>query len=472
MASVANRFAIQVAIASDLANIFEALKPNDIRKVRSDELTANEIAKLNNKIVGNSFACFVQCTRENLEALAGIRLCTEQEAPQVTIGGKGYVFDRNKQNRPLQTSRVLPVTKEGTYSNLVARGLWGSLAGVLLFTDEGQIASAQHSIAGFLGALDNGQDLESLFVLCVFGLPPQYRDFSDKGRARNKTQDSFIDENLFGDDILELYQAEQTPPGKEKEKERIELIKLHSKIASNVLARSTGKDISRTGDKLTWANEKAFASRFENPTDLQVLSIKLWEACKSQSGKADRLWCKELFAPSVVGACLILASNSQDKIEAKIALEVTRGQEETPEDFAQRKLETRQAFLAQDSKLEIDWSLVDTVLSLLEQTSDNAGPLVDTFKDLLKRKADDKKSADNKDYLYNPTSKPAISACVQLVKNIGGKESFGDAEALESSVWTTYRKDAKTGAYPSTYRYFGGLDCGFINQRKGKAKDE
>jgi len=464
MASV-NRFAIQVAIAQDLVEIFSSLKPNNVRKVRSDELTSAEIASLNQKIVGNAFSCFVQCTRENLEALAGIRACTESEAPQVTIGGKGYVFDRNKQNRPLQTSRVLPVTKEGTYSNLVARGLWGSLAGVLLFTDEGQIASAQHSIAGFLGALDNGQELESLFVLCVFGLPPQYRDFSDKGRARNKTQDSFIDENLFPDEILSTYQAEQTPPGREKEKERIELIKLHSKIASNVLARAGGKDISKTGDKLSWANEKAFASRFESPEDLQVLCVKIWEACKSQSGKADRVWCKELFAPSIVGACLVLASNSQEVIEAKIAESITRGQDESPEEFAERKLQARQALLAQDSKLAINWDLVSLVLSNLEQTSDNAGPMVEVFADLLKRIASDKKSSDNKDYLYVPTSKPAMSACVELVKNI-------QASDYASSVWTTYRKDAKTEAYSPIYRCFGGLDCGYINQRKSKAKDE
>lgn len=464
MASV-EKFAIRQAIAQDLQEIFGALVPNDIRKVRSDELTAQEIASLNRKIVGNAFSCFVQCTRENLEALAGIRLCEESEAPQVTIGGKGYVFDRNRQNRPLQTSRVLPVTKEGTYSNLVARGLWGTLAGVLLFTDEGQIASAQHSIAGFLGALDNGQELESLFVLCVFGLPPQYRDFSDKGRARNKTQDSFIDESLFSDELLASLQAEQTPPGKEKEKERIELIKLHSKLAANVIARAGGKDISRTGDKLSWASEKAFACRFESPQDLQVLCVKLWEACKSQSGKADRVWTKELFAPSIVGACLVLASNSQEVIESKIAQEVTRGQDESPEEYAERKLQARQALLAQDSKLAIDWVLVDQVLGALEQTSDNAGPLVDVFADLLKRKADDKKTADNKEYLYNPTSKPAMSACVELVKNI----QAGD---FSSSVWTSYRKDAKTGTYSPVYRNFGGLDCGYVNQRKSKEKSD
>ena len=465
MAQVAN-FSIRQAIASDIQAIFQALKPNQVRKVRSEELTAEEVSELNQKTVGNSFACFVQATRENLEALASIRPVQEGEAPQVTIAGKGYVFERNKQNRPLSESRVLPVTKPGTYSNQAARGLWGTMAGVLLFTDEGQIASAQHTIAGFLGALENGVDMESSFLFVVFGLPPQFRDWSDKGRARNKKQDSFIDENLFPQELLQELQAELTPAGKDHTKERMTLVEFHSKVAASVLARLGGKDISKTGDKLSWADEKLFCDRFDNSDDLQRLCVMLLEASKDSSGKiASRTWSKELFSPAIVGTGLILASNSADVIDTELQAEVVRKEDESPEEYRERVLTARTAKLAADAPIRINWELVKQVLSLLEQSTDNAGPLEKVFADLLKRKNDDKKSGATKDYLYAPLSRPSISAFVELVNNI-------QAENFSSSCWTSYRLDATTKKYPTTYRNFGGMDCGYIAGKKSKKDDE
>jgi hypothetical protein len=455
------KFAIQIAGASDLRAIFGALVPNKVRKVRSEELTSSEVRELNLKVVQNSFACFVEATRENLETLAGIRLCKEGEYPFITIGGKGYVFERNKHNRPLSLSRVLPVTKEGTYSNYQARGLWGTLAGSLLFTDETEIASAQHTISGALGALENGDSLPGLYFFCVFGLPPQYRDFSDKGRARNKQQDSFSDDNLFPEELFEEVQLERTPEGKDRQSERMGLLKLRSKIASNVIARSFGKDISRTGDKLSWVQEKDFCSRFEEAHTMEKLALRLWEASKSQSGKQNRAWL-DLFEPSILGACLVLASNSEEIISSKIASEVVREDSESPEEYAERKLALRASLLSPEAPLSLDWELVDKVLELVSTTSDNSGPLVSVFVDLFTRKAKDKKTDENKSLLYSKLSIASMSACVELVKNIG-KEDFS------SSVWTSYV--VRDGKAPTNYRNFGGLDCGYVNTRKSKKED-
>ncbi len=459
--NIMQKFAIQTASASELKAIFGALVSNSVRKVRSEELTNSEVRTLNAKIVGNSFSCFVEATRENLEILAGIRACKEGEHPFITIGGKGYVFERNKHNRPLSLSRVLPVTKDGTYSNSQARGLWGTLAGVLLFTDEGEIASAQHTISGALGALENGETLPGLYFFCVFGLPPQYRDMSDKGRARNKQQDSFSDDNLFEEKLFEGIQLERTPEGKERQSERMGLLKLRSKIAASVLARSSGKDISRTGDKLSWVQEKDFCSRFSDAQTMEKLSLRLWEASKSQSGKQDRAWL-DLFEPSILGTCLVLASNSEEVISSKIASEVQREEGESPEEFAERKLALRASLLSPEAPLDLNWDLVDTVLELVSTTSDNSGPLVSVFADLFSRKAKDKKTDENKSLLYSKLSIAAMSACVELVKNIQ-KEDF------TSSVWTSYV--VREGKAPTNYRNFGGLDCGYINSRKSKKEE-
>jgi hypothetical protein len=460
--AIANRFKLQVASASDLQELFGVLAPNQERKVRSEELTSSEVQALNKKVVEHSFACWVQASREALEVLAGIRATQDGEAPFVTIGGKGYVFDRNLHNRPLSLTRVLPVTKEGTYSNLQARGLWGSGAGILVYTDEGEIASAQHTATGGLGAIEAGYDLSGLYYLCFFGLPPQYRDWSDKGRARNKLQDSFSDDSLFAEELFEELQPERTPPGKDQERERTGLLKLRSKLASNVLSRSGGKDISRTGDKLSWSEEKAYCNRFPSSQDMERLSIRLWEASKSQNGKQDRAWL-DLFEPSILGACLVLASNSEEVIEAAIASEVVRGDDETPEDYTERKLTTRKALLSSEAPLRLNWDLVNEVLELVSTTSDNAGPLVKVFADLFARKNKDKRTDEHKSLLYSKLSIASMSACVELVKNI----QKGD---FESSVWTSYT--IREGKAPTAYRCFGGLDCGYINSRKSKKSEE
>jgi hypothetical protein len=455
------KYRIEIASASDLRTIFDSLNPNDVRRVRSDELRPEEVSALNRHVVGNSYVCWVQATRENVETLAGIRLATEGEQPTVTIGGKGYVFDRNQHNRPLSKDRVLPVTKEGTYSNSMVRGLWGSMAGVLVFSDEAEIASAQHTLTGLLGALDAGEDLTALYLLCVFGLPPQFRDWSDKGRARNKVQDSFIDDTFFPEEVFDGLQLERTPDA-DKQKERLTLIAAHSKVAATVLNRMQGKDISKTGDKLSWKAENEFRNRFADPQTVEKLVIQVGESAKSQGGKADRYWLK-LFDPRIVASGLILASNDEERIQARIADNVVRKPDESPEEYAERKLAYRASMLDDGGEnLEVDTDLVTNVLSMLESSTDNSGPLASVFGDLATRKEKDKKSEMAKEYLYAPLSKPAMSAFVELVKNI----RKGDTT---SSVWTTYR--LTDGKVSSVYRNFGGIDVGYIAPRKGKAKE-
>lgn len=459
MANV-SKFQMQVASLDELKAIFASLLADDtIRKVRSDELTASEVASLNRHVVGNSFSCYVPAERSYIETLLGVRVCSEGDNPTITIAGTGYVFDNNKFNRPISMSRIAPYTKPGTYSNLQSRGLWTTSSGVLVYDWGKQIVSAQHTLISLLiVAITNPDSLKDLYLHCYFGLPPQFKDNTDKGRARNKIQDSYSDDTLFPETLFEEIQLERTPEGNERIKERTGLLKLRSKIASNCLNRFRGKDISKTGDKLSWNDEKAFTERFFDATDLDRLALKIWEAAKSPSGKQDRTFT-QLFELSVIGTGLVLASNREEILAQEIEANVTRKDSDSPEEYAERKLSYRSSLMSDDAHIRLDWDLVDNVLALLSESTDNSGTLGTVFGDLFERKAKDKRNDKFSSLLYSKLSIASMSAFVELVKNIL-------AGQVSASVWTSYRiVDNKA---PTSYRCFGGLDVGYVNSRKSK----
>jgi len=488
---VASNYALNVANVDEILAIFDSVKANTVEQVRSDELTAEQVAILNAGIVGNTFAALVPATADNIRTLLGLREAKSDELPDWTIGEKGYIFERNRKNRPKTLSRIMPATKLGTYSNQMVRGLWGSLAGVLLYTDEASIASAQHTLCGGLVKTHlDPENKSNLHFLIVVGLPPQFADWSDKGRSRNVVQDSFRDERLFEESVFVGVQPVRTAP-KERTKERTGLLALSKKIAECCLNRFEGKDIPETGGKRTWGEESAFYARFaprnwvasievpskDNPETSEIqsidksdpaiesLALTLWEAGKSSSGKMERDWLT-YFSPSVVASALVLASNDETRISALSQCE--KLPDETVEEFVTRSQELRLSALAPDSSLVIDWELVSTVVGMLTNSTDKAGPLQAVFADLSERMKKDKQASDKSKYLYSPLSVGSMSACVQLIKNIRS----GD---LTSSVWTKYKETGKGDdkEVSPVYRCFGGVDVGYIQTtRKGKKSDE
>jgi hypothetical protein len=232
-----------------------------------------------------------------------------------------------------------------------------------------------------------------------------------------------------------------------------------------------GKNVSKTGDKLSWPDEKAFADRFADSQELEKLCIHLWEAAKSPSGKQDRKFL-DLFELSIVGSGLILASNRQSVIDLEVETSVTRQDGETAEEFVDRKDAFRAMLMADDSTIRLDWDLVKSVLKSLAESNDNSGPFEKVFKDLFERQAKDKRSDKFTALLYSKLSISSMSAFVQLLKNIMGVDGgCVDAAGIESSVWTSYRiVDNKA---PTTYRDFGGLDIGYKKSSKAsKDNDE
>lgn len=461
--------------------------------VRSSKLTAEQTAILSEYAVENVEQCWVDPNVEGmLEELLGLTIAGPEDIVFLTIGQESFAAKRNQENRKRTLSRIRPITKEGTYSNLMKRGLWASLPTDSYTWDwNGQIQTAQHRLDGMLEARKNGAKLP--FIHCTFGNPPQFRDLMDKAKAASKTDDSFKDRSLFPRAQVALVQLHETGVVTElqsTEDERKKLIDLRNKATANIANRLVGKDISKTGDKgWTWDKECDLVERFgtvsvdeferkvTDPTTgvetidsvvagetlnaLDYLVIRVMEAAKSQNGKMTMPWTEQ-FSPSIVITGLVMASNDETFIKDSLASMVSREPGETIEDFSDREIAAQSSLLSPESDLRIDWELVTRILHMLRTSLPGGGELGNIFSHLVESKNSKDKKDDAK-YLYSPLSIAAMSAFVQLVKNIRDNN-------FESNVFTTYRKVG--GEYSSAYRCFGGRDIGYQVVKKGKAAKE
>lgn len=463
-----------------------------IRRVRFDELTSEEVSILNDWIENHAISLTVDPNVPGmLELLLGLRECQPGEAPFRTSGGKSFFSETNADNRLKSDSRIKPIGTEGTYSNLMARGLWGfNIVDPIIFCERFKCLSGQHRLDGMVEARDKGYKLPMVRVLLAY--PWQFKDLLDKQKARKKADDNLTDENIVPIDAIRLTQlhlsGETTDNAKgEARKERASIIAIRSKVAGMIFNRSQGREIATTGDKLSYRVEASIASRLgqysiepftatdpnsgETVIDLpgvdclslDYLSIRIWEL----SDSAKRAWAKYLFAPSVLTACLILASNDEESVQSRLAgMDKLPG--ETPEEFADRVEAERLALVGPDSPIAIDWQLVQTVEELFSQSTiecdkngkvqSHGGPLGEVFANLANDAA--KFKSNTPKYIYKPMSIGAMSACVQLIKNIRA----GD---YSSSVFTKYTPN-REGDYSPVYRCFGGLDVGYTEESKAK----
>lgn len=456
----------------------------EIPLVRESKLSSEQLSILSDYVVNHVWQGWVDPNIEGvLEELAGLKIASSQDVIFQTVGDIGYTATRNKANRPKSDSRIKPITKEGTYSNLMMRGRWVSLTlDPLAFDWNGQIQTAQHRIDAMLVARNNGAKLP--LVLVTVGLPPQVRDMTDKAKSRTKKDDNFVDLTILQSELVRLVQLRESgvedESGKAREKSRKDLVSIYQKAAGIVYSRSKGKDISPTGDKLSVDDQFETVERFgfielddfESETATQAggeypafdyLVCKVYEAARGQSGKIDREWATEYFSPAIVVGGLCLASSDQTWLDSQLS-KLVREDNETVEEFAERRNAEELRLKAPKSSLAIDFELVDKVLHLLKTSvAGSDSGLGTVFQQLSDSKKSEKKGTEGKKYLYSPMSIAAMSAFVQLVKNI----RTGD---LTSSVFTKYVK--KNDKYSEQYRCFGGVDIGYTQTKRGKNSDE
>lgn len=464
-----------------------------VPKVRSSKLTAEDTAILNDYIEENTVQFLVDVNVPGmLEELFGLKLASPEDIIFLTVGAESFTASRNQENRKRTVSRIVPIDKEGTYSNLMKRGMWATLITDSMTWDwYGQAQTAQHRGHAFLVARNKGIKLP--LAHCSFGHPAQFKDWMDKAKSASKTDDTFKDKSVFPREFVSLIQLHETGIVTEVqsyESERKKLIDMRSKVMSCIANRLQGKDIPKTGGKQSWDQEQDLAERFglvEIPSfnrmvtnadtgeesisstvealeglAIDYLIAKTYEAAKSQNGKLTAPWTNQ-WNPSIVVTGLVLASNGQDYIDSCLADLLEREAGETIEEFSDRQIAESSKLLSPESSLRIDWELVDKVLTMLKTSVSGGGPLGNVIKELIAKI--DKHRSDDAKYLYAPMSIPAMSAFVQLVKNIV-------ADDLESSIFTTYKAN-KGGEYSPAYRCFGGRDIGYQStEGKKKKKDE
>jgi hypothetical protein len=295
-------------------------------------------------------------------------------------------------------------------------------------------------------------------------MPPQFRDATDKGKARTDRDDDFCDPTQFSFDLLQKVQTElhgEPLETSDLDKVRTDCIALRKKVLGNLSNRLRGSDVNKTGDKLTSDQLTELIDRCGGEESVMDFVARIYENQRSQSGKLDRQWTL-LFSPSIVGTGLVLACNRESVLESYIAENVTRQDDETVEDYSERRIEARRAFLSDE--IRIDRETIDTFLKEFVQTTSDNGTFSNNFKELFDKIRTDKKSAAAKKLHFEPLSVPSMSAFVQLVKN--------HLEGSTGNVWTSYRNigSAEKPEYSSEYRCFGGLDVGYT--AKSKKSDE
>lgn len=455
-------------------------------ELRYSKLTAEQIRTLSDFAAKNAETYIIpKPTLEILFAIGGL-VETQTEQPFITVEGKNYVATRNKFNRPRTKSRIGPVKTHGTYANMMVRGLWAiNLQDPWVIDVTAQAISLQHRLDAEIQAIIAGAELPPIVI--VLGLPRQFKDLADKSKSRSKIDDSFTDATLFPDSLVqyvELSVSGETTAPKQQETRRKDLVKLRSTVCGMLSQRLQGKDISSTGAKQDFDEESSIAERFGTITlpemklgagetetiieggsflALDWLCCRVYESGKSGEGKQGKSHLA-LFANSIIATALALGSNDETYISEQVAQRLAENEveSETIEEKAERQLAYREEILAQGLRIDID--MVEHVLGLLTSTvielrdgkpQTTGGPLGSMLAKLAEFNST-WKSLDTK-HVYKPTSVPAMSAMVQLIRSCMSSE-------LEAEIYTRYK--SRDGKYSEEYRNFGGADVGFIKKER------
>jgi hypothetical protein len=451
-----------------------------VRNVRAELLTAEETKILSEYVTKNVFFGFLEPNVPGLmQELIGLQEATPEDTIFATYGGKAYTAKRNANNRDKSAGRIGPATKDGTYTNLMARGLFATLPTDPLCVDWfGQGKSLQHRSDAFIATLLANPDAQLPLAFFVVGLPPQLGDWTDKAKNRTKKDDNKCDTTMIPVDwiqLVNLHVAGLTTAPANRSKERSECLIVQSKVSETVQRRFNGLDIYPTGAKQTTEEEQKMLALFGEvtvekfdseivnmpETDMNALSYlvcKVVASARTQSGKIDSLWAKTYFSPSVVASAIILASNDETYIENEVSERFNPDDDLTIEQKAELRLQIKAEIVAPTAPIRIDFQLADEVLTLLGQSTDKegGGPLGDCLAKLSEQ-TKVKFDKDGRKYDYKPQSIASMSSMVQLIKNIR-------EDKLGESVNTKYIK--RNDTYSPAYRCFGGRDIGYVNTKK------
>lgn len=377
------------------------------------DLTPEEIKTISQVRVDNTVFAVVRFNAETIPALLGLREAGADEASLFSIGKTRYCTDNNKVNRFLSEERSNGMTQ------LMLGGYFATGPGMTI-SSAPQFINGAHRGSGAVKAVAKNPTLE-FDVVVEFGVPPQLRDLWDFKNREKKVNDLlFQNPSFMADDVLD-YSVDETGnlvplPDELDAQQRVEvrnkLSKEYVSYSSFALMRISGSHIhSKVKDE---QNILKFHNRVVDGE------------CDKQS---ERL-CYEVHRRSLT-------------IEGKVSDQFKRT---SPAMWASALLLLSNADNDDSGQLEVNWGLVDNVLTALKSSTEESGPFA-----LMLRKIGESFSG------KKSLSRKAVFDVI--VKSI--KQYMESGVVTENPVPT--EKQMKEKSYPT----FGGVDIGY----QAKVKD-
>lgn len=406
------------------------------RHMRFEELTAEQIAALNEWFFRNGTVCVLRINSVELALhILGAREVDPAKEPFNLERGKGkektyYWCETNAHNRMVKTGNLGNLTKEGLIYDMVNHyfGL-GPCAHIDAYA---WILSLQHRLIAYIQASDElGQNVDPIDLITIVSMPPQLAATLDRGAPKTKQDQEFIDREMFTAEFLANDCGLEYVP-ENVEKLRNELAGYLVTVRHNLYSRFHGTGYHPSG-KNSPSTRQALALQtcFESVGDgdsLQRLIARVWARSVTEEGKKG-LWVKQLSIPMVATA-IVLASNAGS--------EAWQGTE----------------------SIVIDETIADSVLDALGTVSDQGVEGLSSYvREVAKIRKQPKKPSGLDRWIFWGFT----SAVSDLLKG-----EYNPDTAYFPVINANLEKAIKSGK--KSYPIFGGMDCG--PQAKQEASDE
>jgi hypothetical protein len=394
------------------------------RHARFETLTSAEIEKLNQWFLKHATVCVLRV--DSIEFALHVLGAKEVEPtePYNLVRGSGkektyYWCEANSHNRILKTGNLGSLTKEGLMFD-IANKFWG--VGPVAHIDAfAWILSVQHRLIAYIRVYDElgGENVPSIDLLTVVGMPPQLAATLDRGASKTKQDQEFIDREMFTFEFL-AETLEYVPENVEKL--RNDLAGQLVTVRNNLWSRLHGTGYHPSGPNAPSTRQalalQACFGELTHGDALQELVAQCWARSVTEDGKKG-LWAKYL-PPPMVAAAIILASGKD-------------GEQ-----------------WSEGTTITIDPEVRDTILNALGTCSDEGNEGYSSYlREIAKIKKQPKKPTGLDRWVFWGL----VSATVDLLAG-----EYNPETDYFPSVTPTLVKRLKEGK--ASYPIFGGIDCG------------
>ena len=415
------------------------------RHARFESLSSDDIARLNEWFQENGRLINLRLsTVEMCLAVLGATLVDPAKSVWNLSVGKGketqyYDCEANRHNRLVKTGNLGNLSKEGLMHD-IANGYWGY--GPTGHIDAwGWVLNLQHRDISMIEALlETGGDCPPIDIFVMVNMPPQLAATIDRGASKTAADQEFIDQEQFSFDFVSSIITDETGEDYTPDnfgRFRNELAKSLVTVRNNVWSRlrGTGYHPSKAAQpsaRQALALQSCFPA-IEGGDELQRLVVRCSIAAITESG-SKAIWSKHI-TPPMLATALVLASNAEQ------------------DDSWQT-----------DNPIDIDDSIVDTVLQAMSVVSDGGDDVVSRYlREIAKIKKQPKKPSGMDRWIFW-----GLVGVIQdlLLDEPVEPEYDDDGKIVERkyfpSVTATMVKQLREKKL--SYPLFGGYDCGPISK--------